>query len=46
MTIRCDGDGNRVKKTESSETILYINKYYEKNLSTSVVTVNYFLGTD
>ena len=39
-----DGDGNRVKKTENGETILYINKYYEKNLTTSVVTVNYFLG--
>ena len=39
-----DGDGNRAKKTENGETILYINKYYEKNLTTSVVTVNYFLG--
>jgi len=39
-----DGDGNRVKKTESSQTILYINKYYEKNLTTGVVTTNYYLG--
>ncbi|MBI2832764.1 MAG: hypothetical protein HYX79_10960, partial [Chloroflexi bacterium] len=28
-----DGDGNRVKKTEGGQTILYINKYYEKNLT-------------
>ena len=25
-----DGDGNRVKKTESGQTVLYINQYYEK----------------
>jgi RHS repeat-associated protein len=40
-----DGDGNRIKKTESGETILYINKYYEKNLTTGVVTTNYYLGS-
>jgi len=40
-----DGDGNRFKKTESSQTILYINKYYEKNLTTGVVTTNYYLGS-
>ena len=39
-----DGNGNRVKKTENGETILYINKYYEKNLTTSTVTINYYLG--
>ena len=39
-----DGDGNRVKKTEGGETTLYINKYYEKNLTTSVVTTSYYLG--
>jgi len=39
-----DGDGIRVKKTESSQTILYINKYYEKNITTGVVTTNYYLG--
>lgn len=30
--------------TEGGQTILYINKYYEKNLTTSVVTTNYYLG--
>jgi RHS repeat-associated protein len=40
-----DGDSNRIKKTESVETILYINKYYEKNLTTGVVTTNYYLGS-
>jgi hypothetical protein len=30
--------------TEGGETILYVNKYYEKNLTTSVVTTNYYLG--
>jgi RHS repeat-associated protein len=39
-----DGDGNRVKKTEGGETILYVNKYYEKNLTTSEVTTHYYLG--
>ncbi|MFC1964914.1 hypothetical protein ACFLWG_02795 [Chloroflexota bacterium] len=34
-TFVYDGDGNRVKKTENGETILlYVNKYYEKNLTT------------
>jgi len=39
-----DGDGNRVKKTEGGETILYVNQYYEKNLTTGVVTTYYYLG--
>ena len=39
-----DGDGNRVKKTENSETVLYVNKYYEKNLTTAEVTTSYYLG--
>ena len=39
-----DGDGNRVKKTENGETILYVNKYYEKNLTTGNVTTYYFSG--
>jgi RHS repeat-associated protein len=39
-----DGDGNRVKKTEGGQTILYINQYYEKNLTTSVITTSYYLG--
>lgn len=33
-----------VKKTEGGETILYINKYYEKNLDTGEVTTYYYLG--
>ncbi len=39
-----DGDGNRVKKTEGDQTTLYINKYYEKNLTTSEVTTHYYFG--
>ena len=43
-TFVYDGDGNRVKKTEGGQTVLYINRYYEKNLTTSIVTTNYYLG--
>jgi RHS repeat-associated protein len=43
-TFVYDGDGTRVKKTEGGETVLYINKYYEKNLTTAVVTTSYYLG--
>jgi RHS repeat-associated protein len=43
-TFVYDGDGNRVMKTEGGETILYINKYYEKNLTTSTVTTSYYLS--
>jgi hypothetical protein len=32
-----DGDGNRVKKIEGGETVLYINQYFEVNLSTSTI---------
>jgi YD repeat-containing protein len=39
-----DGDGNRVKKTENGQEILYVNKYFEKNLTTGVVTTSYYLG--
>jgi RHS repeat-associated protein len=39
-----DGDGRRVKKTENGETILYANKYYERNLTTGVVTTSYYLA--
>jgi RHS repeat-associated protein len=39
-----DGDGNRVKKTEGGETILYVNQFYEKNLTTREVTTYYYLG--
>jgi RHS repeat-associated protein len=39
-----DGDGNRVKKTEGSTTILYVNQYYEKNLTSGEITTHYYLG--
>jgi RHS repeat-associated protein len=39
-----DGDGKRIKKTENGETILYINRYYEKNLTTGNTTTSYYLG--
>ncbi|MBI4332382.1 MAG: hypothetical protein HY673_14000 [Chloroflexi bacterium] len=39
-----DGDGFRVKKTENGATILYVNRYYEKNLSTGAATLYYYLG--
>ena len=32
------GDGNRVKKTENNETIIYVNQYYEKNLTIGVIS--------
>jgi len=35
---------NRVKKTEGGQTILYVNRYYEKNLTTGNVTTSYYLG--
>ncbi|MEN8614354.1 RHS repeat-associated core domain-containing protein, partial [Dehalogenimonas sp. THU2] len=40
-----DGDGKRVKEIENGETILYINQYYEKNLTTGVFTTYYYLGS-
>lgn len=43
-TFVYDGDGNRVLKTEGGETILYVNRYYEKNLTTGEVTTHYYLG--
>jgi RHS repeat-associated protein len=43
-TFVYDGDGRRVKKIENGETILYINQYYEKNLTTGVITTSYYLG--
>jgi hypothetical protein len=44
--ICCCSDyyGTRVKKTENDETIFYVNKYFEKNLTTGEVTVYYYLG--
>jgi RHS repeat-associated protein len=38
-----DGNGARVKVT-NNETILYINKYFEKNLSSNETTSYYYLG--
>jgi RHS repeat-associated protein len=43
-TFVYNGDGNRALKTEGGQTILYVNKYYEKNITTGVVTTYYFLG--
>ncbi|MFA4835693.1 MAG: RHS repeat-associated core domain-containing protein [Dehalococcoidia bacterium] len=43
-TFVYDGDGNRIKKTEAGETTLYVNQYYDKNLTTSEVTTHYYLG--
>jgi RHS repeat-associated protein len=43
-TFVYDGDGNRALKTEGGDTILYINQYYEKNLTTGEVTSSYYLG--
>ncbi len=39
-----DGDGNRIEQTENGQTTLYINQYYEKNITTGVVTTSYYLG--
>jgi hypothetical protein len=43
-SIVYDGDGNRVKKTENGQTILYVNSYCEKNLTTGNMTTYYYLG--
>ncbi len=39
-----DGDGNRIKKLENGVSTVYINRYYEKNLTASEETKHYFLG--
>ncbi len=39
-----DGDGERVKKTEGGETSVFINRYYQKNVTTDEVTKYYYLG--
>ena len=39
-----DGDGNRISKTVGGVTTLYINKYYEKNLTTGNITTYYYLS--
>ncbi|MBN1191293.1 MAG: hypothetical protein JXA46_16175, partial [Dehalococcoidales bacterium] len=38
------GDGNRVMKTENGETVVYINKYFEKNITTGDIITSYYLG--
>ena len=43
-TFIYDGDGNRVLRTEGGETVLYINMYYEKNLTTEEVITSYYLS--
>ena len=45
-TFVYDGDGNRVKKTEDGQTILYINQYYEKIIAGTDLgkeTMSYYL---
>jgi len=39
-----DGDGNRIKKIEGGETIIYINQYHEVNVTNGNVTSYYYLG--
>jgi len=39
-----DGDGTRVSKTVSGVTTVYVNKFYEKNVSSGTVTKSYYLG--
>ncbi len=43
-TFVYDGNGNRAQKTEGGEIVLYINRYYERNLTTGEVTTYYYLG--
>lgn len=43
-TFVYDGDGNRVKKSEGGQDILYINKFFERNLTSSENTTYYYLG--
>ena len=39
-----DGNGNRVEETTGGQTTVYINQYYQKNITTGVVTTYYYLG--
>ncbi|MEW6033336.1 MAG: RHS repeat-associated core domain-containing protein [Chloroflexota bacterium] len=43
-TFVYDGDGNRIKKTEGGQTVVYVNRYYEKNTTTGEATSHYYLG--
>ena len=38
------GDGNRIKKLENGVSTVYVNRYYEKNLTVSEETKHYLLG--
>jgi RHS repeat-associated protein len=40
-----DGNGNRVEETTGGQTTVYINQYYQKNITTGVVTTYYYLGS-
>ncbi len=44
-TFVYDRDGNCVIKIEGGETVLYVNKYYEVNLTTSDNTSYYYHGS-
>jgi RHS repeat-associated protein len=37
-----DGNGQRVKKTESGTTTIYVNRFYEKNLTSGEITTYYY----
>lgn len=39
-----DGNGNRVWKLEGGQEVLYINRYFEKNLTGGNETSSYYLG--
>jgi RHS repeat-associated protein len=43
-TYTYDGDGRRVKKLQGGQTTVYIGNYFEKNLSSGVVTTYYYAG--
>ncbi len=43
-TFSYDGDGGRVLKTEGGDTVHYVNRYYEKNVTTGDVTIYYWHG--
>ncbi|MBI2854591.1 MAG: hypothetical protein HYX87_06710 [Chloroflexi bacterium] len=43
-TYTYDGDGRRIKKAEGGNTIVYVGRYYEKNITTSTETSHYYLG--
>ncbi len=39
-----DGNGNRLKKTGVGEVIIYVNQYYEKNVTANSTISYYYLG--